>query len=1003
MVSLIPANLFCVTVNAVTSSFAGGSGTATDPYLIETKEHLNNVRNNLSAHYKMIADIVFTDADFTENGAFYNSGAGWLPIGTDRVAAFTGVFDGAGHKISGLKINHSGEAVIYIGLFGYSNGTIKNLVLTDSEITATANTATLDVGGIVGYNYRNGLVIRCSFSGTINAQDHAGGLVGCNWGAIEECYNTGHIISQDYAGGITGVNYENISNCYNCGVVSCSSYMYAGGIAATNSGLIEFCYNIGNIKCSNYKGGICGRNSDIVSSCYYLDTAPLGSGYGADTAIKCTISDMQEQDTFIGFDFNSVWSVEASSSYPLPTLVQRNHELSIDNSTDFASGTGEVWNPYVITTTAHLNNIRKDLNAYYVLGADIVFSDADFAENGAFYNEGNGWQPIGSQSFPFAGSFDGKGYRIVGLQITSGIEGNTYIGLFGYADGSAISTIKNVNAVDFSVNISGDSISTSSSYSYVYAGTIIGYGSAKNCTSSGEINFEYSSSTRKTMVYMGGVVGDGSAINCVNSCDITANISSGNSQVSFFMGGVVGRGYNVSQCYNYGTLYAYSKRNWYSYIEVGGITSFATNVSQCGNAGNITGGGYSDVNHIYVGGIIARGMDTTTTVDQCYNVAVLKGERNEYTGGIVGYLGNNGRVTNSFNAGAVLNGSNGGISGYSSSGTRISNCYNVGYIEEGYGITYNKYSDAIFENCYCLEGVAANRSYVVVYTDQEMYTRDAYAGFDFDDIWQLGKNSHYKWPELQARSVENSMIDISHCTITLIPTKIYYHDIQPDFSVSYNGDALTINEDYIAFFIVGDKSWRVQTTTRQYIHDVGIGKLLIIGNGDFCYTVTYEFAIEKYDMANASLWTNWVSDGTGGASSSVFSLENFTYDGTPKEQSGFRVSDRYDTVAEENYVITYKDNLEPGTATMIISGVGDYYTGQLVKTFTIYPGHAYGDVTGDGKINSLDGLLLMRYLNGWNVNIASPEAMDVNGDGKVNSLDGLILMRYLNGWNVTLG
>jgi hypothetical protein len=48
--------------------------------------------------------------------------------------------------------------------------------------------------------------------------------------------------------------------------------------------------------------------------------------------------------------------------------------------------------------------------------------------------------------------------------------------------------------------------------------------------------------------------------------------------------------------------------------------------------------------------------------------------------------------------------------------------------------------------------------------------------------------------------------------------------------------------------------------------------------------------------------------------------------------------------------------------------------------------------------------MLMRYLNGWNnLNIASPEAMDVNGDGKVNSLDGLLLMRYLNGWNVQLG
>ena len=62
-----------------------------------------------------------------------------------------------------------------------------------------------------------------------------------------------------------------------------------------------------------------------------------------------------------------------------------------------------------------------------------------------------------------------------------------------------------------------------------------------------------------------------------------------------------------------------------------------------------------------------------------------------------------------------------------------------------------------------------------------------------------------------------------------------------------------------------------------------------------------------------------------------------------------------------------------------------------------------GDLNGDKKINSLDGLILMRYLNGWNVQIPAPEVLDVNCDGKVNSLDGLILMRYLNGWNVTLG
>ena len=66
-------------------------------------------------------------------------------------------------------------------------------------------------------------------------------------------------------------------------------------------------------------------------------------------------------------------------------------------------------------------------------------------------------------------------------------------------------------------------------------------------------------------------------------------------------------------------------------------------------------------------------------------------------------------------------------------------------------------------------------------------------------------------------------------------------------------------------------------------------------------------------------------------------------------------------------------------------------------------GNVLGELNGDSKINSLDGLLLMRYLNGWNVDVTFPESMDVNGDGKINSLDGLILMRHLNGWNVSIG
>ncbi|MBQ6810477.1 MAG: hypothetical protein IJO94_03630, partial [Firmicutes bacterium] len=79
--------LFSITP-AADAEFAGGSGTEDNPYLIADKYQLNNVRNHLDAHFKMTADIEFTEADFAEGGAFYNNGAGWKPIGVDEEYAF---------------------------------------------------------------------------------------------------------------------------------------------------------------------------------------------------------------------------------------------------------------------------------------------------------------------------------------------------------------------------------------------------------------------------------------------------------------------------------------------------------------------------------------------------------------------------------------------------------------------------------------------------------------------------------------------------------------------------------------------------------------------------------------------------------------------------------------------------------------------------------------------------------------------------------------------------
>lgn len=56
---------------------------------------------------------------------------------------------------------------------------------------------------------------------------------------------------------------------------------------------------------------------------------------------------------------------------------------------------------------------------------------------------------------------------------------------------------------------------------------------------------------------------------------------------------------------------------------------------------------------------------------------------------------------------------------------------------------------------------------------------------------------------------------------------------------------------------------------------------------------------------------------------------------------------------------------------------------------------ATGDINGDGKVNSTDALLALRYSTGSS-NLISGNALinaDVNGDGKVNSADALIILR----------
>ena len=70
---------------------------------------------------------------------------------------------------------------------------------------------------------------------------------------------------------------------------------------------------------------------------------------------------------------------------------------------------------------------------------------------------------------------------------------------------------------------------------------------------------------------------------------------------------------------------------------------------------------------------------------------------------------------------------------------------------------------------------------------------------------------------------------------------------------------------------------------------------------------------------------------------------------------------------------------------------------------TITEGNAKmsGDVTGDGKVDIMDVIRLLKYVSGWEVAIVSGNS-EVTGDGDINIMDVIRLLKYVSGWEVEL-
>ena len=278
--------------------FAGGDGTSGTPYLIATPEQLNEVRNHLSEHFQLIADIDLT--------AYLGAGGdGWVPIGS----TFTGTFDGNHHTISGLRIsNYIGN-----GLFRHINGSaeIKNVGLIDVDITCSQN-----CGGLVGINEGN--ISNSSVTGSVYGSKEFGGLVGSqSSGSISNSFANVNVYGTQYAiGGLVGlITGGSISNSYAAGSVHGNSAV-GGLVGYQMAGDISNSYATGSVSLTGSSGGLLGHetvSSSVTNSFYDVDTtgqSDTGKGTGKET------SDMQDKSTYenAGWDFTNHWNIDTSGN-----------------------------------------------------------------------------------------------------------------------------------------------------------------------------------------------------------------------------------------------------------------------------------------------------------------------------------------------------------------------------------------------------------------------------------------------------------------------------------------------------------------------------------------------------------------------------------------------------------------------------------------------------------------------------------------------------------------
>jgi hypothetical protein len=275
-----------------------GSGTTGDPWQITTLLQLEEIGTDghLTESCKLMNDI---DASATKTW-HVSSGSyqGFDPIGSDS-QTFTGNFDGQDFTISNLYINRPTTDCVGLFAFTGSNAEIKDLKMTNAEITGQSNVG-IFAGSMRMINSDTGTLSGMDVSGIVVSKGHtAGGLAGRIYGTNMTPTLTisditvratitinGVAQTSIYLGGITGFN-DSTNATITCVLTNCN---FIGTLIAEGDVIDTVNSYIGGLI--GYKGSAyltsCYSNASIVNSRNSSGTIYIGGLFGYYSSISST-------------------------------------------------------------------------------------------------------------------------------------------------------------------------------------------------------------------------------------------------------------------------------------------------------------------------------------------------------------------------------------------------------------------------------------------------------------------------------------------------------------------------------------------------------------------------------------------------------------------------------------------------------------------------------------------------------------------------------------------